>query len=643
MSPESERYPPIRDYAIIGDCHGSALIARHGSIDWCCFGRHDAAPTFCRLLDAERGGFWSIAPVAEAQVERCYRPKTNILETDFATANGSVRLTDFMPVGRHVDNTPHDYVQLVAPFWLVRRVTGISGSVELEIDYRPSAGFERLSVPLAADDGTVTADDCPTLFSRLPFAAKGGVARCRVMIEAGETVDLVLAARTAANHQPLERVDEAHAATEAFWREWIGYNRYAGPYREAVRRSALTLKLLTYAPSGALVAAATTSLPETIGGSRNWDYRFSWLRDSCFTLYALAGLGYGGEARRYVDYLGRCIRKTLPRARIMYGIEGETALAETCHDALEGYAQSRPVRTGNGAFDQRQIDIYGQVLDLALLYERLGGRLGRQDRRLLEAFAALIDAEWQVPDQGLWEMRGPALDHVHGKLMCWVAADRAARLGLGEDGHWRALAGRIRAAIETRGTAAEGHLLQAFDRPGTDAATLLAPMLGFPLGEAMLERTIAAVEAELRHGQYLYRYKGTDGLDGEEGAFLICSFWLVDALLALGELDRAEDLFVGLLRCANDVGLYAEEIEPATGAFLGNFPQAFTHLALIGSAVNLELARKRGAESLKGSYADRAARSVKAVYGWRGIWAAICTCGRVGRLFSSKRSILLWP
>lgn len=643
MGGRNGRYRAIRDYGIIGDCHGSALVAGDGGIDWCCLGRHDALPTFCRLLDAEKGGFWAIAPVAEATVERRYRPHTNILETIFSTAEGRIRVIDLMPVGRHVDAGPHDYVSLIAPFWLIRRIEGIAGSAAVNVTYRPSAGFDRLTVPLELADGAVLGAQCPTLFSRLPFTLNDGTAQCRVTVEAGEVRDLVLAGRTAATQPPLERVGELIDITDAFWREWIAYTRYAGPYRDAVRRSALALKLLTYAPTGAIVAAPTTSLPETIGGGRNWDYRFSWLRDSCFILYALAGLGYGGEARRYVDFLSRCIRKTLPRARIMYGIEAETELCEVIHAGLEGYEGSAPVRSGNGAFDQRQVDIYGQVLDLALLFERLGGRFDRQQCRLLEAFVAVVEAEWLIPDQGLWEMRGAPLDHVHGKLMCWTAADRAARLGLGDAEHWRALAGRIQAAVVERGTAPDGHLRQAFDRPGTDAATLLAPMLGFPLEAATLRQTIAAVEAELRHGAYLHRYRSDDGLDGEEGAFLICSFWLVDALLALGEIEKAQALFDQLARTANELGLYAEEIDPQSGAFLGNFPQAFTHLALIGSAVNLELYRTHGKAGLAGSYADRAARAVGAVYGWRGIWSAMRGCGRVGRVFGSNRSVLLWP
>ena len=638
-------YRPIRDYGIIGDCHGNALVASDGGIDWCCLGRHDEDPVLFRLLDAEKGGYWSIRPTAEAEHSRRYRPDTNILETTFETEGGSLTVTDLMPVGRHVDAAAHDYVRLIAPFWLIRRVTCTRGRVEVEIRFRPSAGLDEPSVALELDGEMIRPERGPVLFSRLPFelAEEERAAVARVTVEAGTTHDLVLAARTVSNQSPLDRAAELTTITEAFWREWLTFNRYTGPHARSVARSALALKLLTYAPTGAIIAAATTSLPEAIGGERNWDYRYSWLRDSCFTLYALAGIGYGGEARRYVDYLTSCIRKTLPREQIMYGIERETVLTEKTHDHLEGYAQSPPVRTGNGAWDQRQIDVYGQVLDLAVLYECLGGRLGRQEHRLLEAFAALVEKEWTIADHGLWEMRGPSLHHVHGKLMAWVAADRAADLGFGKAEHWRSLAKEIEATIKNRGIAPEGYLRQAFEREGVDAANLLAPMLGFPMDDAAFAKTVDAVDEQLRHGPFLHRYKTDDGLPGDEGAFLICSFWHVDALLSLDRGEEAEAMFQELEACANDLDLFSEEIDTDSRAFLGNFPQAFTHLALIASAVNLNLYKADGKAGIKGTYADRARRAVGAVYGWRGMLKGMRARGRGSRVRNSSASVLLWP
>jgi GH15 family glucan-1,4-alpha-glucosidase len=409
-----------------------------------------------------------------------------------------------------------------------------------------------------------------------------------------------------------------------------------------VRRSALALKLMTCASSGALAAALTTSLPEDPGGARNWDYRYCGLRDAGFTLYALAVLGYGGEARRFHDYLARSIRESLPRLQTIYGIGREHELTERVLDHLDGHGGSRPVRVGIGAHRQRQIDVYGQILDLALLYRSLGYELDEQYRRLLATFAEFVAAHWQEPDQGLWAMRGPPRHHVHGKLMSWVAMDRARQLF--DDGRdWAALAARIRAEIALRAVDRERrHLAQGFDG-GVDAAVLLAPMLGFPAGGGVLDQTIDSVEHALARGDFLRRYEGPDGLGGEEGAFLACSFWLVDAKLAEGRADEASALLGRLVRCANDVGLYAEGIDPHSGAFLGNFPQAFTHLALIGSAVNLQLHRRRGASALAGSYADRAGRALAATFGWHGLRTTLERSRRVARLRSSPASKLAWP
>ena len=640
---------PIADYAAIGDCHGAALVAGDGRIDWCCFQRFDAAPVFCRLLDDGRGGFWSLAPTAPATRERAYRSDTNVHEIVFTTATGRVRVVDLMPVGRREGAGAHDYTSLRAPHWLVRRVEALEGEVEMATTYRPGAGLDRLAVPLAGCGEavvgeTVVGDGVPSLFADRPLTVTGDRAEGTFRLRAGEQARFVLAATHVAGEDPLARVAAFEAVTTAFWREWIAYCRYRGPHADLVRRSALALKLMTWAPSGALAAALTTSLPEAIGAERNWDYRFSWLRDSCFTLYALAVLGYGGEARAYVDYLGRCVRASLPRVQIMYGLDGETALDERSWDELAGYAGSRPVRTGNGAFDQRQIDVYGQVLDLALLYERLGGRLGRQERRLLATLAERVAATWDAPDHGLWEMRAPPAHHVHGQMMAWVAADRAAALGLGDAARWRALAGRIRERVLAEGRdPATGALRQAFERPEPDAATLLAPALGFPLAQADLAATIVAVEQDLKHGDLVHRYRGGDGLGGDEGAFVACGFWLVDAYLAADRADDARALFEALCARTSEVGLLAEEIAPADGAFLGNTPQAFSHLALVGAAVNLQLHRRHGRDAVLGAYADRAARAVGRVFGWRALLAGMRACGRVGRLISSKASVLLWP
>lgn len=635
-----ESYRPIEDYALIGDCHGSALVARNGSIDWAVFQRFDGAPLFCRLLDSRRGGFWSIRPHGEHASRRAYLPDTNILRTVFTSASGSCAVTDFMPVGRKLDAGVNDYVHLNAPAWIVRRIECTAGVVELDVAYRPSRGFASMAVQLCVQDGAVRAGrELPALYGDADFAITGDLAEATLRLIKGETRDFVLAGNRVAGESPCARVGEFFAATQAFWEEWISYCRYHGAHEQAVRRSALALKLLTFAPTGAIVAAITTSLPEAIGGERNWDYRFCWVRDASFALYALSVLGYSGEAKCFHDFLlGACAR-SLPNVRPMYGIDGAVQLDEVNLEHLEGYRASTPVRCGNGAYLQHQSDAYGQVLDLALMYETLGGRLDQQYRRLLMAVAQFIAAHWQEPDQGIWEMRGPPRHHVHSKLMSWVGMDRAAQLL----GRWHGAARQIAEEILARaGANDQAGLRQAYDG-GTDAALLLTPMLGFPLPRARLEKTIDEIRRTLARGDFLARYSGEDGLQGGEGAFLVCSSWLADAELAAGQTDVARARIERLVGCANDVGLYAEEIDVASGGFLGNFPQALTHLGLIGNLVNLQLAEQDGTAALAGSYADRARRAVRATFGWRGFIAAMWQSRRIGRLISSQRSKLAWP
>ncbi|MEO9101162.1 MAG: glycoside hydrolase family 15 protein [Burkholderiaceae bacterium] len=633
---------PIEDHALIGDCHGAALVARDGTIDWATISRFDADPVFCRLLDHDRGGHWSIRPRGDFTCQRAYLPDTNMLRTVFETSRGSVALLDFMPVGRKLDADVHDYVRLNAPGWIVRRVECLRGVVEMELRYRPSKAFAREVVDLqVTHDGVSAGDALPRLYGAVAFRAAADVAEADFELVAGQQLDFVLADSVVEGQSPQSRVPEFLAATKAFWQEWIGYCRYRGPHEAVVRRSALALKLLTYAPTGAIVAAPTTSLPESIGGARNWDYRFCWVRDASFALYALSVLGYSGEARCFHQFLQRACVRSLPRVRPMYGIDAQLDLPESTVEGLSGWRNSAPVRVGNGAYQQNQIDVYGQMLDLAWMYQALGGRLDAQYRRLLDAVAAYVAAHWREPDQGIWEIRGPARHHVHGKLMCWVALERAGRL---LDPKWLVDAERVRADILAHvAESGNGWLRQAFDG-GVDAAVLLAPMLGFALPDGVLTRTIDEVVAALGRGDvFLARYWGDDGLEGAEGEFLVCSCWLADAELANGRLEQARTRIDRLVGCANDVGLFAEEVDAKTGAFLGNFPQALTHLGLIGCIVNLQLADRAGAAALAGGYAERAARAVGATFGWRGVVAAIAQSRQVGRFRSSTKSCLAWP
>jgi alpha,alpha-trehalase len=633
-------YAPIRDYAIVGDCHGCALISRAGSVDWCAFGRLDAPPVFCRLLDATEGGFLSLAPAARSHIERTYLPGTNILRTVFSGPEGEAAVTDFMPVGRRPGAGAHDYVSLLAPGLLVRCVEGLSGTSRFDLAFRPSSEYGAARVALTASPGEVSAGSGTTLYADLPFRVEGDVARASFAVRAGERCFLVVAPHALARAPAANELERLLAITTAYWEEWIAYCRYRGPYRDMVARSALALKLLTYAPTGAIVAAATTSLPEQIGGERNWDYRYCWLRDASLTLYGLALLGYGGEARAFAGFMTRVCRERPGDVQIMYGVSGEADLPERTLDHLEGYRGSRPVRVGNEAYRQRQLDVYGEFVEWAHLFTALGGKLDGDGRRLIERLVNHAARLAHEPDHGIWEARRPPLHYVHGKMMAWVALDRGLRM-LGERAHWRAARERLCADVLRQGIDREaGHLVQAYGRPGTDAALLLAPMVGFPLEEGIFERTVGAIERELRRGDYVLRYRTDDGLSGSEGAFVICSFWLVDAYLALGRHPEARALFERLCRKSNDVGLFSEEIDPADDSFLGNFPQAFTHLALIGNAIHLELCDKYGPQVIAGGHADRARRTVGATFGWRALWEACKASGRVGRFWSSRRSLL---
>lgn len=623
----------IEDYALVGDCHGSALVGRDGSVGWCCFGRFDADPALFGLLDSTCGGRFTIAPPdASANAQRSYLRGTNVLETVFVTPSGRASVVDFMPVGRKPGSGVHDYTALDGAHALVRRIVGLEGVVRVKVSYRPSKGFRSP----AADHDPNGASGGPRLSGDVPWQPDGnGGTQADVELHAGECRYAVLAPERELGARQCEGLLEV---TTCFWREWVAYCRYRGPYGAVVERSALALKALTYAPSGAIVAAPTTSLPEWIGGERNWDYRYCWIRDACFTLYALAMLGYSGEARRFSNFLKRIGGGTTEELQIMYGIEAETRLEERVLAHLGGYRGSRPVRIGNGAYRQRQTDVYGEYADWALLNTALCGTLDDHGREMLGRVADLACRHASEPEEGIWEMRGPPRHHVLGKIMCWVALDRALRL-LEPRQEWVAKRQELREEILRRGVR-EGVLVQAYDADATDAALLLVPLLAFPVDREVLAGTVDAIERELGRGDLLLRYATSDGVAGEEGAFLACGFWRVDALLALGRYPEAVRLFERLVARANDVGLFAEEVDAGSGVHLGNFPQALTHLALVMSAVHLDLYELGGAGMLAGTLGDRASRAVGATFGWRALWEAFKASRRVGRLRSSRDSIM---
>lgn len=628
-------YQPIKDYAAIGDCHGAALVARDGDVDWCCLTRFDSDPLMLRLLDKKTGGFLSTGAAQTKVISRHYLPRSNVLQTVVVTATGRLHLTDFMPVGRAHDAGVHDYVHLVAPGWLVRQIDVVEGEIELTTVLRLSRDWAAQRAALAPGAAGFFGDANLGVRSDLALADTGGELHGQERLAVGQRRTIAIGADV--QQVSATRLAQLLAVTLAFWREWIAYNRYDGAHIEAVCRSALLLKLLTYAPSGAITAAVTTSLPEEIGGERNWDYRHCWVRDAGMTLQALSALGYSGEGKQFYEFLNKTIMDGPEKLAVGYGPEMETDIPERTLTHLDGYRSSRPVRAGNGAFTQIQTDVYAYVMEGALTYHTLGGRVSKKERSRFAAIVDYVGTVWDKPDQGIWEARGGPRHYVHSKAMCWVAVDRGIRL-LGARPEWLVLRERIMRSLLDHGVSA-GRWRQAYGANDLDAALLLLSSFGMPEAQApLMAQTVVAIEQRLRQDDYVFRYRGDDGISGSEGGFLACSFWLVEALLMAGRQEEAEALFGRLLLQANDAGLYAEEADPASGAFLGNFPQALTHLALVSSALRLALAKKQGLGALRGAGADRVRRLTGATIGWRGVIAGLLRHPSSFKLFSSRRS-----
>lgn len=578
---------------MIGDGRTAALVGSDGAIDWLCLPDLDSGSVFGALLDADRGGAFRLAPTEPHGVDRRYSPDTNLLETIFTTADGAVRITDAMPL---------PLSGLAPSRELVRRVEGLSGEVALRWRLEPRFGYGRATPEVRSRMGVPVAGAGADAIAVLSFSA-GEPSLDRAAIEGQLTAkagNRALLALSAAHGEPLvlsplAEIERRMAQTEAYWREWTAGRRYAGPWRDAVMRSSLVLKLLIHAPSGAIAAAVTTSLPEELGGVRNWDYRYSWIRDSSATLDALLGVGCPREAESFFWWLLHASQLTRPRVNVLYRLNGRARVPEYELD-LAGYESSRPVRIGNAAAPQQQLDVYGHLLQTAWLFVRAGGRMNTDTASRLASTADLVCSIWAQEDSGIWEVRGRLRHFTESKMMCWIALDRACRLAAAgqipskRSSRWRSQAAEIRRFVSERCWSSERRSYMRF--PGaaeTDASILLPILMGYGAGEAeRLATTVRGIREELGDGPLLHRYRGDDGLPGSEGAFLTCSFWLVDALARLGQVEEAAELMEDLVGIGNDVGLYAEEIDPASGAFLGNFPQGLVHLALINAAVTLE-------------------------------------------------------
>jgi GH15 family glucan-1,4-alpha-glucosidase len=607
-------FPPIDSYAFLSDCHTGALLAMDGSVDWLCVPRFDAPSVFGALLDREAGTF-RLGPFGtNVPSSRRYETGTNVVVTTWRTASGWVVVRDALTMGpTHGEDqvTPHARPPADddADHMLVRTAECLEGHVEMELVCEPLFDYGRTTAAwsLVGDERHVAdangAGVTVRLATDMALGIEGERVRARHVLHAGE--QLYCALSWAEGLTTPADGDDARARigrTVAWWRTWLdGARAIDHPWRPWIERSALAIKGLTYMPTGATVAALTTSLPETPGGARNWDYRYTWIRDTTFTLQALHMLALDWEAEEFMEFVGDVEPKEDGSLQIMYGIDGRRDLTETTRDDLSGYAGARPVRVGNGAWNQRQNDVFGAVLDSILLHTRRSERLPRSLWPIVQAQARCAQQVWKEPDQGIWEARGAPQHYVSSKLMCWVAMDRAAKLaGIRGDtdlrSSWGATAEEVRADILKNGVDGRGVLTQHYGAKSLDASVLLAAIFGFlPGDDQRLRATVLAIADELTEHGFVLRYRTEetdDGLSGKEGTFLICSFWLVSALAIIGEEQRARDLFERLLRVASPLGLYAEEFDTGTAHHLGNFPQAFSHLALLEAAGRLILSER---------------------------------------------------
>ena len=601
-------YKGIGEYGLIGNSYTAALVSNDGSIDWCCLPRFDSPSTFAAILDDEKGGKFHIKPRTSFESQQFYLPDTNILQTTFRTDTGTVTVIDFMPCYRTSRRklTKFDEIH--------RLVDCPIGQVPLEVVFEPRLDYARDNAQIEIYKYGVTArgrSDRLALSSTTPFTSDGGKAIGSFTLKKGESAQFILRYDTDQPKSPgiygsrrkLER-------TTAYWKEKAEGCVFSGPLREMMVRSYLTLHLMVYAPTGAIIAAPTTSLPEEIGGERNWDYRYAWLRDASLTLNALFYLGHIEEALGFFNWLVTLCAKCGAKTQTLYDIDYEHPIQEQILDHLKGYRNSPPVRIGNAAYDQLQLDVFGEVLEAAYNYLDMGGYISRRTWESLESFVDAACESWQLPDNGIWEIRGGPYHFTHSKLMCWVAVDRgikiAEELGFGENiKRWQDVAKDIRADILARGWNPEKRAFtQHYDTTALDASNLLMPLYGFlPVTDERISSTIERTIEELGHNGLLRRYrtdKTDDGLSGSEGEFLWCSFWLVRNLLRMGKLEDATALYQRLLGYSNHLGLFPEMVDSVSGEARGNFPQALTHLAVITTGIELvheSEITKRGAKS----------------------------------------------
>jgi GH15 family glucan-1,4-alpha-glucosidase len=596
---KNHAYPPIGDYGYIGDCHSSALVSRNGSIDWCCMPRVDSASCFGRLLDWEKGGYCQVFPEDSCEISRRYVEKTLILETTFRTSGGEVRMRDCFTMREGGEDHPHRQI--------LRIIDGIAGEVDLRVEIVPRFDYGAIRpwirsykgdhfIALGGSSGLLICGDVP-----LRMDQRHGLRGACTVVK-GRRLRLSLLFRKPAELDEgavkvpgTEELDRRFEETMEWWERWSSKTKVSGEYSLEAERSAIVLKGLSNAPTGAIAAAPTTSLPEAMGAGRNWDYRFSWIRDSAFTVRSLAQVGHDREADGFRRFVERTAAGSAEEVQVVFGVGGERRLQEFEIQELEGYRGSSPVRVGNAAENQVQLDVYGEILDLAWIWYRRGHEPDEDYWDFLVDVLNATTERWHLPDQGIWEMRGEPRHFVQSKAMCWSALDRGVKMAeeLSRKApveKWKKSRDEIRRTVEDKGyEGRRGVFIQAFDVPKMDAALLLLPLTGFVnYDDERMIRTTDAVREDLEENGFLRRYAAAgDGMEGREGAFLACSFWLVECLAGQRRKEEAHKVFKKALSAGNDLGLFSEEVDPRTGEMLGNFPQGLTHLSLIAAAVAL--------------------------------------------------------
>lgn len=603
----SSSYRPISDYGIIGDCRSAALVGIDGSIEWCCFPRFDSPSVFAAILDADKGGHFSLTPQVTFTSQQRYAGDTNVLETQLDTGAGRCTITDCMPLYRGADGSPVELHQII------RALRCEQGIVPMKLSYAPRPDYGRLPVRLTRHGDIVSVRNGAgtlSLHSPVSLTVLGDHAESSFALEAGQEMAFVVTYRdpstegSSADLTPLQRIGE----TRRFWDMEVAGLKHEGPWRKEVIRSYLVLHLLTHLPTGGIVASPTTSLPEAIRGVRNWDYRYTWLRDAAFTIDALLALGHEDEAVAFFQWLGKVCATYGEDIQILYRVDTGAELNEEELSHLEGYRGSSPVRIGNAASKQRQNDVFGEVLASAHLLGTTCKSFSEEEWDLLRTLANLAAARWQEPDSGIWEVRSGPFHFLYSKLMCWVALDRVDLLAratgrVGEESErWRRTADAIKLDILKRGWSQEKQaFVQHYDSDAMDASTLLLPIMGLlPFDDPRVVSTVQRIRDELGYGPFLHRYRTDetdDGLPGSEGAFTLCSFWLVRVLAGMGKLEEARSLFEQLLGYANHLGLFSEMVDSGTGDALGNFPQAFTHVGLILAAQECGMGTVLGSQS----------------------------------------------